>query len=109
MENVPKDYICALDLIDQHENVALEDIHIPIYDIYPTSRWAKNEVFAEKYNISLPPTFNKGIYQMFITGTRNNDESAAYDKILQGNIDIGRIDPKGALVNYDRALDQTNT
>ena len=108
MENVSKDYICALDLIDQHGNVALEDIHIPIYDIYPTSRWAKNEVFAEKYNISLPPTIEQGTYQMFITGTWNNEESAAYDKILLGNIDIGRIDPKGALVNYDRALDQTN-
>ena len=106
MENVSKDYICALDLIDQHGNVALEDIHIPIYDIYPTSRWAKNEVFAEKYNISLPPTFEQGTYQMFITGTWNKDESAAYDKILLGNIDIGRIDPKGALVNYSGMHDK---
>ena len=101
MENVSKDYICALDLIDPRGNVALEDIHIPIYDIYPTSRWAKNEVFAERYNISLPPTIEQGTYQMFITGTWNKDESAAYDKILLGNIDVGRIDPKGALVNYD--------
>ncbi|GEM_PF-1601324 len=101
LENVSKDYICALDLIDPRGNVALEDIHIPIYDIYPTSRWAKNEVFAERYNISLPPTIEQGTYQMFITGTWNKDESAAYDKILLGNIDVGRIDPKGALVNYD--------
>ncbi len=101
MENVSKDYICALDLIDQRGNVALEDIHIPIYDIYPTSRWAKNEVFAERYNISLPPTIEQGTYQMFITGTWNKDDSAAYDKIPLGNIDVGRIDPKGALVNYD--------
>lgn len=100
MENVSKDYICALDLIDPHGNVALEDIHIPIYDIYPTSRWAKNEMFDEIYNISLPPTIEPGTYQMFITGTWNRDESAAYDKILLGNIEVGRIDSKGALVNY---------
>jgi hypothetical protein len=108
MENVSKDYIYALDLIDRQGNVALEDVHIPIYGIYPTSRWAKNEVFAERYNISLPPTIEQGTYQMFITGTWNKDESAAYDKILLGNIDVGRIDPKDALVNYDRMLDQTS-
>jgi hypothetical protein len=65
-------------------------------------------VFAERYNISLPPTIEQGTYQMFITGTWNKDESAAYDKILLGNIDVGRIDPKDALVNYDRMLDQTS-
>lgn len=43
---------------------------------------------------------------MFIRGTWNKDDSAMYDKILLGNIDVGRIDPKDALVNYDRMLDQ---
>lgn len=105
-ENVSKNYIYALDLIDRHGNPALVDIHIPIYGIYPTSRWTKNEVFAERYNISLPPDIEQGTYQMFIRGTWNKDDSAMYDKILLGNIDVGRIDPKDALVNYDRMLDQ---
>lgn len=106
MENVSKDYIYALDLIDPYGNVTLEDVHIPIYDIYPTSRWTKNQVFAEGYNITLPPTIGPGTYQMFITGTWNKDESTAYDKILLGNIEIGRIDPKDALVNYGGIHDQ---
>ncbi len=96
-EDVSKDYICALDLIDEFGNVALEDIHNPIYSIYPTSKWEKDEVLAEKYNISLPPTFKAGEYQMFMTGTWNMDESAAYDKIFLGNIEIDRIDPKETL------------
>lgn len=108
MENVSKDYICALDLIDQHGNVALEDIHIPIYGLLPTTRWSKNEVFAERYNISLPPTIEQGTYQMFITGTWNNDESAAYDKVFLGNINVGRIDPKNALSNYEKMYNPKN-
>ncbi|MDD1753215.1 MAG: DUF2723 domain-containing protein [Methanotrichaceae archaeon] len=99
MENVSKDYISAIDLIDLHGNVVSEDVHLPIYDIYPTSRWAKNEVFAERYNISLAATIEPGTYQMYMTGTWNNDESAPYDKILLGNIKVGKIDPKDALMH----------
>ncbi|MGD0955049.1 MAG: DUF2723 domain-containing protein [Methanotrichaceae archaeon] len=102
MENVSKNYIYALDLIDQNGNMILANIDIPIYGVYPTSQWTKNEVLAERYNISLPPNIEHGTYQMFIKGTWNKENSTIYDKILLGNIDIGRIDPKGALVNYDR-------
>ena len=98
MENVSKDYICALDLIDYRANVAMEDVHIPIYGIYPTSQWRKNDMLEERYNISLPPNIEPGTYQMFMVGTWNMDESADYDKVLLGSIEVGRIDVKDALV-----------
>lgn len=97
IENVSKDYIVYLDLIDPFGEVALEDIHIPIYNSYPTSRWVKNEVFAEKYNISIPPDVQTGTYQMFITGIWNADGSGSYERIFLGNIEISKRDLREAL------------
>jgi hypothetical protein len=99
-ENLSNDYIFALSLIDQNGNVALEDVHAPIYDIYPTSKWTRGEIYVERYNISLPPTIKPGIYQLSMREAQNVDKTSAYDLIYLGNIEVGTIDTKGALVNY---------
>jgi len=57
-------------------------------------------VLAERYNISLPPTIKPGNYKMFITGTSDKDDSAGYDQVLLGNIEVEKIDLKDILVNY---------
>jgi hypothetical protein len=99
-ENVSNDYVIYLDLIDQHGSVVLEDIHTPIYGIFPTSRWMKNEVLKERYNIIYPPSIEPGTYELFMSGKWKMDSSGTTDRILLGNIEVGKIDLDNTLTRY---------
>jgi hypothetical protein len=101
-ENVSNDYIIGLDLIDQHGNVILEDIHTPIYGIFPSSQWVKNEILEERYNIIYPPTIEPGTYKLFMSGKWKTDSSNPSDKILLGNIEVGKIDLGNTLTRDSR-------
>ena len=96
-ENVSNDYVIYLDLIDQYGNVVLEDIHTPIYSFFPSSRWVKNDVLEERYNVIYPPTIGPGTYKLFMSGKWKTDISYTSDKILLGNIEVGKIDLEAAL------------
>lgn len=87
LEKVSNDLIIYIDLVNQDGDPVLEDLHAPIYGMYPTSRWIKNEMLAESYNVHLPPTVESGTYQVFLTGVWDQD-LGSYDRTLLGNIEI---------------------
>jgi hypothetical protein len=91
-ENVSNDYVIYLDLIDQYGNVVLEDIHSPIYSFFPSSRWVKNDVLEERYNVIYPQTIEPGTYKLFMRGKWKTDISDTSDEILLGNIEVGKIE-----------------
>ena len=86
---VSEDLIVYIDLVNANGDPVLEDIHVPIYGVYPTSRWIQNEVLAESYKLHLPPTVEPGTYQVFLTGVWNQDPTGNYDRVLLGNIEFG--------------------
>lgn len=89
LEKVSGDLIVYMDLVNVNGDPVLEDIHAPIYGMYPTSRWIQDEVLAESYKILLPPTVKPGRYQVFLTGVWNQDPTGNYDRILLGDIEFG--------------------
>jgi hypothetical protein len=99
--NVSDDFVIVLDLIDQHGNVVLEDIHAPIYGIFPSSQWTKNEILEERYALLYPTTIKPGTYELFMIGKWKTDISGPYDKILLGNIEVGKIDLGDFLTRSD--------
>lgn len=88
-EKTSKDLIIYIDLVNEEGNPVLEDVHAPIYGIYPTSKWIRGEMLAENYNVRLPPTVEPGKYQVFLMGIWNQEIPGDYERILLGNIDVG--------------------
>jgi len=87
-EKSSKDLIIYIDLVNEEGNPVLEDVHAPIYGIYPTSKWIRGEMLAENYNVRLPPTVEPGKYQVFLMGIWNQEIPGDYERILLGNIDV---------------------
>jgi hypothetical protein len=97
VNNTSKNYIVHLDIVDQNGNVILEDVHAPVYNYYPTSRWIKDTIFAESYNMILPPDVPAGTYQLILKGgeyidpsdpSKSINEYLKDDKILLRDIEI---------------------
>jgi len=86
-EKTPKDLIVYVDLVNENGNPVLEDVHVPIYGIYPTSKWVQGEVLAENYNVRLPSSVKPGNYQVFLMGIWNKEIPGDYERILLGNIE----------------------
>ena len=101
-ENVTNDFVIYLNLIDQQGNMVLEDAHMPIHGIFPTSNWTTGEILEEKYTIIFPPTIDPGTYQLFMSGKWDNDTSGISYRILLGTIEIGKIDIEEALTQKIR-------
>ncbi len=93
LAKVSEDLIVYIDLVNANGDPVLEDIHVPIYGVYPTSRWIQNEVLTESYKLHLPPTVEPGTYQVFLTGVWNQDPAGNYDRVLLGNIEFGKLSP----------------
>ncbi len=67
-ENTSMDYVVSTDFKDQDGNLAFQEVHAPVYGIYPTSQWRPGEILEEKYNISVPPNMAKGTYSISASG-----------------------------------------
>jgi hypothetical protein len=102
--NVTDDYVVALVLIDQNKNEVI-DAHAPIYNIFPSTQWMKNEVLEERYKIIYPPSTKPGTYELVMFGKWRTDNSNTYDTIPLGtDIEINKIDLESALSGNNRVL-----
>jgi hypothetical protein len=66
------DYTSFLHLLDQHGQGWAGDDHAPWDGLYPTTRWAANEMVRLRYRLTLPPDLPPGLYSL-LTGWYDDD------------------------------------
>ena len=94
LRNTSDIYIVYTDFLDETGKIAFEEIHEPLYSIYPTSEWKKGDSIKERYIIAIPPNIEPGTYQILLTGvwysstTTGNPNENVGDRIPLGNIEI---------------------
>jgi hypothetical protein len=101
LEDVNHDYLLAVQLTDDQDEVWAERFDSPVYGTYPTTQWAEGEVLKDWHAVPLPADIAEGSYRAFLA---ISEDDALLDLVSLERINISGRPRQFALPEVEHAL-----
>jgi uncharacterized membrane protein len=85
-EETDDNYYILIKLVDKNGKIVFEQDHEPVYGLYPTSSWGKEESISEVYWIELPITVNPGTYQIYVGVSEKASGNDKLENLIKAGI-----------------------
>ena len=73
LKDVDDDYYMLIKLVDESGKIVSQQDHDPVYGLYPTPSWKKDNLIHEVYWIELPITVQPGMYHIYMGVRKRTD------------------------------------